>query len=339
MHYVYCIAYEPLFFALYLKSLGEKITVVTHNKNIAKYCELENINFILFGNVRIRLISIYKIFALKKILDDVLRKIALKKGDIFYLTGKFKTYNGFYLAKELSKKGVVYFYNSSKYPLERYTPPKNKPFFLRGGIIRLILKLYLDVDLIYYNSRGIPCFGIDDRFLKKHNIKKYDIDISADEMLLNVAKNSEIISKKVDNLVVDQGALESIIDSESLIKLYKNLLKLHVTFAFKRHPVRPKNLANSNFYTVFEKCYDVPEYIPVELFFNNIKKNVFSIYSTALVTASQFNHLKAISLLELVNWDNNTFKEEVKSHLTKKSNDKILFPSSFDELKDIINEP
>ena len=339
MHYVYCIAYEPLFFALYLKSLGKKITVVTHNKNIAKYCEVKNINYIQFENIRIGVTSIHKIFTFKKILDEVLKKIVLEKGDCFYLTGKIKTYNAFYLAKELSKKGVVYFYNSSKYRLEKYKPPKNKPFFFRGRIIRLMLKLYLNLDLIYYNSRGVPCFGIDDEFLKKHNIIKYDVDISAGELLLNVAKRSEINYKKIDNLIIDQGALENIIDSESLKKLYKNLFKLPVEFAFKKHPIRPKNSSNSHFYNIFEKCYDVPEYIPVELFFNDIKKNVFSIYSTSLVAASQFDHLKAISLLELVNWDNNSFKEEVKCHLTKKSNNKIFFPNSFDELKEIINEP
>jgi len=339
MDYVFCGSYEPLFFALYLKSLGKKITVVTHNKSIAKYCEVKNINYIQFENIRIGVISIHKIFTFKKILNDVLKKIVLEKGDGFYLTGEIKTYNAFYLAKELSKKGVVYFYNSSKYRLEKYKPPKNKPFFFRGGIIRLMLKLYLNLDLIYYNSRGVPCFGIDDGFLKKHNIIKYDMDISAGEMLLNIAKRSEVNYKKIDNLIIDQGALENIIDLESLKKLYKNLFKLPVEFAFKKHPIRPKNSSNSHFYNIFEKCYDVPEYIPVELFFNDIKKNVFSIYSTSLVAASQFDHLKAISLLELVNWDNNSFKEEVKCHLTKKSNNKIFFPNSFDELKEIINEP
>lgn len=341
MHYIYCVSYEPLFFALYLKSLGEKITVVTHNKNIAKYCEVKNINYIQFENIRINVTSIHKIFTFKKILDNVLKKIVLEKGDIFYLTGEIKTYNAFYLAKELSKKGVVYFYNSGKYRLEKYKPPKNKPFFFRGGIIRLMLKLYLDLDLIYYNSRGVPCFGIDDGFLKKHNIVKYDTDISAGEMLLNIAKRSGNNYEKIDNLIIDQGALENIVDLESVKKLYKNLFKLPVEFAFKKHPRSVTQMKQPEllFYEIFKSCDELPEYIPVELFYNNIKKNVLSIYSTSLVVASQFDHLKAISLLELVNWDNNSFKEEVKCHLTEKSNNKIFFPNSFDELKDIINEP
>lgn len=336
MEYIFCGAYESLLFALYLKEMGKKITIVTDNNNIGKYCEIENIKYIKFEKISVTPPTTYKVFSLKKILDNILEKMVLKNSDCFYLTTESKAYNAFYLAKELSKKGVVYFYNPG-IKLEKYKYPRNKPFFIRGGITRFVLKLFLNLDLIYYNSRGTPCFGIDDAFIKKHNITKYKLDISSDEIGLIVAKRSKFDCKKFDNLIIGQGILNDVIKIDSLGDIYRNILNLPVEFVFKKHPVQKSNkLSDLSFHTIFEKCYNIPEYIPVEIIFNNIKKDVISVYSVALINASKFKHLKSISLLNLVDWENKSFKKEIKDYLITESNNNILFPKKFKELEKII---
>jgi len=336
MEYIFCGAYESLLFALYLKEIGEKITIVTDNNNILKYCEIENIEYIKFEKISVTPLKIYKVFYLKKILNNALDKIILKNGDHFYLTGESKAYNAFYLAKELSKRGVVYFYNPGRKP-EKYKHSKNKPFFVRGEIVRFILKLFLNLDLIYYDSRGSPCFGINDAFMKKHNITKYKLDVSSDKIGLIVAKRSKLNFKKFDNLIISQGTLNNIIKSDSLKNIYKNILNLPVEFAFKKHPVQKSNkISDLSFHNIFEKCHDIPEYIPVEMIFNNIKKDVISVYSISLINASKFKHLKSISLLELVDWGNKSFKKEIKNYLITESNNNILFPKNIKELEKII---
>jgi len=336
MNYIFCGAYESLLFALYIKEMGGKITIVTDNNNIVKYCEMETIDYIKFEKISITTPTIYKVFSLKKILDNALEKMVLKNSDHFYLTTESKAYNAFYLAKELSKKGVVYFYNPGRKP-EKYKHPKNKPFFIRGEIIRFVLKLFLNLDLIYYNSRGSPCFGINDTFMKKHNITKYKLDVSSDKIGLIVAKRSNLNFKKFDNLIISQGTLHNTIKFDSLKNIYRNILNIPVEFAFKKHPVQKSNkLSDLSFHNIFEKCYDIPEYIPVEMIFNNIKKNVISVYSVSLINASKFKHLKSTSLLELVDWGNKAFKKEIKNYLITESNNNICFPKNIKELEKII---
>ena len=72
--------------------------------------------------------------------------------------------------------------------------------------------------------------------------------------------------------------------------------------------------------------------------FNSIKKNVISVFSTALITASKFDHLKAISMMELVDWYHKPYKIEFKNHLIEESKNKIIFPKNFEELKELLLE-
>jgi len=196
----------------------------------------------------------------------------------------------------------------------------------------------MNLDLTYLTVADVPMFGIDEYFFKKYSIKNYPLKLSQEELIFDVAEKNKLRSKNYDNLIVDEGSLHNILKPGSLKKVYKKLSKISIKYAFKRHP-RPTedhSLSNSVSYDLFKNCEEIPRYIPIELLFNSIKKNVISVYSAALYTASQFKHLNAVSVLELVDWCNDSFKNEVKEHLIEKSSGKILFPKDFDELEKIL---
>lgn len=332
MKYIHCGAHRPLLFALALKNLGNDITIITHNEKIIKFCIKENINYLNYEFIRPTATSIINIFALKKILDDILKKIEFDDEDCFFLTSKIKCYDAFYLSKELSKKGCkVYYLNSNGMEFEKYKPPISKPIFLKGGIIRLALKLILNLDLMYYTGRDIPIIGVDDSFLKKHNIQDCKSDILSEELVLKSIGKSK--NYEYDNLIVSQGPLiEAHIKTDSVKKLYENLFQLPIEFAFKKHP----DAAVSSFYDFFKDCREVPTNIPAEMLYKNVRKNVISIFSASLILASQLKNIKAISLLELVEWKDQSWKNEVKEELKKSSNNNILFPNNFEELKNYL---
>ena len=197
----------------------------------------------------------------------------------------------------------------------------------------------MDLNLIFYETNKIPRFGINDRFLEENNIKIFAQNQDFNEFIIDVVKKSKINQKKYENLIIGDGpGIGDIVKYDSIKKVYKNLLGSPLEFAFKRHPnpVKAKYEIHMLHKDLFKNCETFPDYIPVELFFNNIKKNVISILSVSLIIASRLKHLKAISLLELVEWYHQSYKDEVKKGLMKASKNKILFPTSFEELKAII---
>jgi len=350
MNYIYSGGYKSLLFAIGMKNRGKKISIITNNNDIVKYCKTENIKCIHYNFIRLTFPSvIYKIFSLKKSLDEVIEKMDFGKKDNFYMIGsRIKGYDGFYLAKELSKIGKAYYRNPHDRQLKLYKQPRFKPIFIRGTILKFFLKQVFGLDIVYYNLNEIPCLGIDDHFLQENNIDIYAPNTSSDTIIFNTIQKSKSNIKDSDNLILDDGPLSTpnplfgpyIIKHDTLRRAYKNLIDIPVQFAFKKHPktTTQEHTSDLSFYDLFNSCEELPSYIPVELLFNNIKKNVISTYSSSLILASQLPHLKAISLLELITWHNESFKEEMKDWLKQKSNNKILFPKSYDELTEILLE-
>lgn len=348
MNYVFCRAPKPLLFALYLKNvLGKEITLVTCDEDMMSYCDIENIKYISFElketqSERYKIPSISKLFALKKTLDDVIKKIDISEKDGFFLVGlPAKAFDGFYLAKELSKKVVVYYRNPHDRQLNIYKSSKYKPIFFRSAINRIFLKTMLGLDLMYYEYNNNPILGVDDKFFKKYNIAEYLPGVPSVELDLETIKKTKSKYKEYDNVIIDDRTpLENITKFDSTKKTYEKLFKLPINFAFKKHPhptpITPEDEFSKSYYKIFKYLEEVPRYIPAELLCNNIKRSVISIHSVTLIAASQLPHLKAISLLELVDWYNESYKKEFKDYFIKNSGNKILFPSSFEELKEIL---
>jgi hypothetical protein len=269
-------------------------------------------------------------------MDNLIKKIDIKKEDIFYLLDNSFDINGFYLAKEWSKKGKVYF-NILGRIFNTYTETKylNLSFFARTSA-RYLFKIFLGLDLIFLEAYCAPIFGINDKFLKKNKIKKISLNKNLNELRLEAIRKKHIKLKDYDNLIAADGGLSGIVKEDSLIKVHKNLLKLPYNFAVKYHPRVLKTQKLARYQKPLMNCNEFPDYIPVELLLNNIRKNVIAIISSSLVSATQLDHLKAISLLELVEWDNPTYKIEIKKRLIKESNNRIIFVKTFEELNKLL---
>ena len=340
MNYIFCPSYASVFFALHLKNSGKEIKIITYNISVKKYCRTADIKYIYFDYIGVPITRLYKIFILKSKIDNLIKKNDIKKEDNFYLLDNSFAINGFYLAKEWSKKGNVYFNN-----LERsFNIYKENNYLGLGFLARMSLKylfkIFMGLDLIFLEVNRGPVFGINDKFLVKNKIKKISLNKNLKELQMDAMRKSHIKLKEYDNLIITQGSLSRILNDESVKKMYENLLKLPYKFVVKHHPRVIKSEKSGD---IFEKellidCEELPDYIPVELLFNNVRKNVISIFSTSLIPASQLEHLKDISLLELVEWNNPSYKKEVKDFLTKESNNRIIFVKSFEELSKLLED-
>jgi len=70
------------------------------------------------------------------------------------------------IAKELAKKGKVYTKIIHR-EFKIYKKPRSKPFFIRGSIFKIFIKLIFDLNLMYYEANKDPRYGIDNKFLKR----------------------------------------------------------------------------------------------------------------------------------------------------------------------------
>ena len=341
MNYILGGSYKSLLFALYLKKVkGEKTTIVTYKLHLIEFCKKQNIDYIKFDNIPIGLLTIGRFFSLKEKLDDLIKRINPKKKDRFFLPVNIKAPKFFYLAKELSKKGYIVCYKMLDLDgcaFGKYKAPWYKPVIFKSGIMRVIFKIFLDLDLVYYYASNHPFLGIDNSFLKKYDIKEYDQNHSSEELIFEALKEykKEIEPGKFDCFIVVDDCCDTF-NQKSLETMWKNILEFPADFAYKKHPAPKRNENEIKYYNIFNEIKELPDYLPAEIFFSNISGNVISVCSSALITASKYPNIKTISLLELVKWKSEENKNDWKKTLIKTSNNKILFPDSFEELKQLL---
>jgi hypothetical protein len=101
-------------------------------------------------------------------------------------------------------------------------------------------------------------------------------------------------------------------------------------FFVKMHPLLGK-------VKELEDCPVIPDYLPVELFMNSVKRAVVSFHSASLVTAARFPHIRAISLIDIVKGDE-TYNEQIKQHLISQSDNRIYFPQSIAEFRQLLKD-
>lgn len=338
MDYVFCSSYGAIFFAFHLKNSGRNIKLISDNFSIGKYCRAAAIDCIYFDYINVTTPTLYKMFALKEKIDSLIKEIGIQKDDNLYLLGNLYDISSFYLAKEWAKKGNVYFgllgmgigYNvyeeKGKLNLRRWI----------RTLSRYMYKMFLGLDLILLEVNKKPAYGIGDRFLQKNGIKNLCLEKNLTELQLEAIKKNPIKLKEYNNLIITEGDVSDVINEDSVTKIYRNLLELPCEFAIKHHPQVVRNSESYGFKQIPTNLEELPDYIPVELLLNNIRKNVVSVYSGSLIPASKLEHLRAISMLELVQWVDESFKSEVKEWLMKESNGRIIFVTTFDELSKLL---
>lgn len=336
MNYIFCPSYLSIFFALHLKNSGKEIRVITNNISIKKYCSIADIDCIYYDYISVPTTRFYKMLVLKNRIDSLIKQIGVKKEDDFYLLDNSFDTSSFYLAKEWSTKGTVYFKVIGRvFNAYKETKYLNLSFLARTGV-RYLFKVLLGLDLTFLDVNGKPIWGINGKFLAKNKIKSLDLAKNLSELTLEAMRENPVKLQECDNLISTSGNLSGMVDESSLIKTCENLLNLPYRFTVKYHPRVLKTQKLARYEGLFVNCEEFPDYIPVELLLNNIRKNVISIHSALLIFASQLEHLRAISLLELVEWNNRSYKNEVKDWLMKESNNRIIFVRSFEELNKLL---
>lgn len=332
--YIYCPSYPSLFFALYRKQNGSNIKIVTDNECIKKFCEDFNFPFNFFTTPQIP--SIYKpidYILFKKYLDKFIKTLKFTKDDQFFLLDYAYVPAGFYIAKECSKIGIVYFYLIGReYPI--YVPMKKNEFKYYYYLVQfIIIKFFWGLDLIIRIGAGALIYGIDENFLKKNHINQYSPDKNVIDFKVEVVKHFSISMKNYQILIALEGEMSGLVDDTTILyELYLKIGSKVPSLVIKFHPQgkmdvydNPNKLLLKNF-DKFSEC------IPVELLLNNIDKCVIATISNALSFTARMNGIKAISLLDLLKWKDINQKESFRRILIQESDNRVLFPKTIEEL-------
>lgn len=202
------------------------------------------------------------------------------------------------------------------------------------------MRLAFGIKLTLYDIPGqdiVP--GIDEKFLKKNKIQYLELRKTINQLATEAVSYKLFDIGRQENLFMyGYGKLVPLIKKDSLLSLYEKLRKLPFKIVIKLHPDLPNQESElKQVQQIFGNSEILPYYIPAELVFSSIKKNVLAVASGGLIAASQINHLKAISLLELVEWRDEKLKQYFKNYLREKSNNKIIFVNNFEELKKVMN--
>ncbi|OAN60341.1 hypothetical protein A8B79_10360 [Balneola sp. EhC07] len=317
--------------ALYNKFvLNNSVTVITASENVFKACE-----YIDIPVLRHRLFKIRSFFteikAVKKEITTILNIVdndelhfshtqfavfcfllihtMIKKGERPIFHDFEMVYNSFRKkipnfreAKLIIQKLLlVVFYE--KVPLElRKTTKKNVMISLNLNFIKEN-SLVIEYETNQYYEKTLELFG------------KLNIDYSPFNFLF-VAQNIKI------------GSHNSKEYNKKVSEIY-NLLEQYA-FVVKMHPKLGNIGSLSNLETL-------PEFLPVEFFFNKVKHAVVSFSSASLVTASKMGGVSVISLNDLLP-NNDDFTKQAKEKLISDSEGEIKFVKSIFELKNYLNE-
>ena len=324
MVYINSHCFAPIFFALYNQyNTGIEHTILTTNENVYKFCKYVKLKCIYISSYKRNLRSIKTLVSNKNILNTIISEVNIKENDQFFLLDNVYTIEGFYFANKFSSKCQTYYLNLVSFYPDYYGFKFSYKFFT-VLIKKIAIEIIYNLKLELYNHRG-PVIGINNNFLKNSNIKTYKLDVSFDELKMNVSDRTKIQLGEYENMLID-GSYEGIIRKNSIKFIYSAILEYCPTIVIKPHP---------NFYKtqLLDAKNIIPAYFPIELLSSNIKRNVLSIgVSSTLIFYSKIKRINSISLLELVEWVNLDYKTEIKNWLIKESNNKIIFVKTLDEL-------
>lgn len=316
MH-IFVPSYPSIFFALFHLIKSDSVIIITNNRSIKKFLDHIQVEYIYYESE----FSFKHIIRHKKVLDTILNNNNFKHSNFYLLDNAFAI-DGFYLASKWNK-GKVYYSNLST---EFKPSVRNANFSNR--IKKRIIENIFGIDLIYRQRGNQLIFGIGDNFFNSNEIlpvENKSIPYNYKDIAI---KHHQVKLKTSDYLFIDQGQMKGIIIYSSLTNILAKLINSK-PISVKEHPKHNSSLE-------FSFNYKYPDHIPAEFILQNIKYCIISVYSLTLLAASKFEHLKVISLLELVDWYNEEYKNETKKFLIKESNNKILFPKTESELFELL---
>lgn len=322
--FFYCRSFQAFFSALTLRAKGEEVIILSMTEDIIKTCELLKIPYIPVRS--------YRLNDILKNHDQTVQEIKriaglIEKGSLHFSHTQFDVFCFLLVAYASDFAKVDIYFHNFEYQYNKSKPRMTREW-LYMAYAKVIIRSRYKVRLMIKEIANVTMLGIDDRFIKKHRINTIDDKDSYYNSIFEVFKKMQLPIEPMRNLYLglDYGVIQRIVH---LVK-YKELetVLMGSDIAVKHHPYF--NSARLE----FER--EIPSHLPAELLFSSVQNAVISLHSAALITASRFPEIKAISLLELVPFVDEGFKQNIKRDLAKKSEGKILFPSNLDELTDML---
>ncbi len=359
MHYFFCNAYLHLYYALDLNKNISKlnnVTVLTYNISIYKFCESINMKVIYFNPISKEISlnifrQLWRLIRIRKESKELIKKLNMKKNDIIIYPNRFflKQYAGMlsYILFKLQKISKVYIADIIR---QKFVKTSLKHIKNKSTRFRLIYKKFLDrivfgTNLHYYkldrfmqNDEKL-WLGFNNNFGVDH-IVGLNRENENNEVIKKITlEYDKILNEEYDHLILydGDGNVEYKYSSSSLEDIYRYIFSNIKNYAIKRTPKILQGLENQLNIDI-EKNYNcIPSFLPSELLYKNIKKSVISVGSSSLHTVSYHKNIKAVSLVNLVSWNNEERKKICKNYLLEKNKD-VLFPNTYSELFEILND-
>lgn len=246
----------------------------------------------------------------------------------------------FALIKILSRTNIVYFLDCDK----RISPIWYKLYKLKSIALLVLGYLFYKVDIKIVNVDDNPVPTLSNRFFKKLKIKRitdqeypYDIEIISKYNFVN----SNITADKCVVLLDDDCysfSSFSGVEFQGILSKLKKLIELNYIkseILFKRHP-NPA-FHKKEFSLIYSDYSECPYYVPADfIFLEPTIRCVIGGFSTTLGIAAKYYNVKAISYIKLVSFRSEGYKNRVIKILEAESDNKIVFPDSWEELNSLL---
>ena len=308
--------------------MKDKVTIITAAENIIKACRFLKVDVIEhkpFGLKDFRQENRY-------VNDEIERLNRIIDQDEFHFSHTQFALFCFCLAKKINdRRGRTIFHSFElvyKKQNVRITDLLSKQYWY--------IKIYKDYLKIKYNlpveirrsSSNAYVISLKLEYVQKRSFRIVEDKTSYFETTNLMFKNFKFDYPSINHIFVAQTFdAPDLFDEARITRVLPLIDQSHISL--KNHPKlgAVKGLEN---------CKTLPDYLPVELFFQKVKGSVISFHSASLVTASKFENVDAISIIELVR-TNDPFIDTVMRYLKDKSDGRIRFVSELDELKNVIN--
>lgn len=306
-------------------NMDEKVTVITGAGNIIKACDYLGVKYIkheIFSQRDIILKQTKcraELHRLIKVIDNQ---------ELHFSHTQFAVFC-FLLVDLAMKHGnkVVYHNFELLYKRLDHLPFISVKNYLLGIRYFLIKALYNAPLQLGRAAPGIIMICLHTNFLEDKRITNLENRDTYFTETIKLFQSIKLPEAPINVLFIAQTFVGSEFFDDSKIKEVISLLD-NPSIHIKMHPkLRTEDL--------FRKCIQLPDFLPVEFFFNQCRHLVISFHSASLITASKFDHLKVISLLDIVG-KKNDFITKARDGLLVNSSLKIIFPSSIMEFRNLL---
>jgi hypothetical protein len=307
-------------------NLNDEVIVITAAKNIIEACDFLKVKCIEHSPF-----GISDFVKRKGKIDAEVDRLIRELGnhELHFSHTQFAIFC-FYLVKKLNdRNGKTVFHNFEFV----YSNPNKLSLFQRNfyGVkswqvsIAIIYKLPIVVRMSTSTSYMI---SFDLNYINNYCSQVIDDKDQYYNLTLKMFQNYSFDYPKMENLFIAQTFTNQSLFDKKKIEIVLPILNSS-NISVKNHPKlgAVKGLS---------KCLEMPDFIPVELFFQKVTGCIISFHSTSLITASKFETVKTISLMDIVKTED-VFMVNIKKDLINKSNNRLLFPQTIHEFKEILN--